>query len=375
MTLAEFRAQFPSVENGVHLNHAGMGPIPTGVATAVGQALVELAHGDGMMAFRAHLKRQQRVRGALARLMNVPAEGVALVRNTSHGLAIAAQAIPFLPGENVVVGACEYPSVVYPWQAQASRGVETRLVACPTNTDLLSEDALIAACDANTRALAVSWVQWGTGQRMELEKLGAFCKARGIWFVVDVIQGLGALECDLTACGADIAAGGCHKWLLAPAGIGPLYIKPERLSELLPTNVGWNWVNNPFHWDRLRFEDARPSADRFEEGSPGILATAALDVSLGLLEAVGMGEIERAVLASAARLRQLLRERGMEVCPTDGHSGIVAFRHPRYTNDDVLAHLDANGVWAAVRCGWVRFSPHAYHRADELERAVALIRV
>ncbi|WP_395088694.1 aminotransferase class V-fold PLP-dependent enzyme [Armatimonas sp.] len=375
MTLAEFRAQFPSVENGVHLNHAGMGPIPTGAATAVGQALTELAHGDGMMAFRAHLKRQQRVREALARLMNVATEGVALVRNTSHGLTIAAQAIPFRPGENVVVGACEYPSVVYPWQAQASRGVETRIVACATTNDLLSEDALIAACDENTRALAVSWVQWGTGQRMDLEKLGAFCKARGIWFVVDVIQGLGALECDLTACGADIAAGGCHKWLLAPAGIGPLYIKPERLGELLPTNVGWNWVNNPFNWDRLRFEDMRLRADRFEEGSPAILATAALDVSLALLESVGMGEIERAVLASATRLRQLLRGRGMEVCPTDGHSGIVAFRHPRYTNDDVLAHLDAHGVWGAVRCGWVRFSPHAYHQADELESAVALLRV
>ena len=374
MTLTEFRAQFPSVENGVHLNHAGMGPIPTGVAKAVGQALGELAHGDGMMAFRAHLKRQQRVREALARLMNVAAEGVALVRNTSHGLTIAAQAIPFRPGENVVVGACEYPSVVYPWQAQASRGVETRIVACSPN-DLLSEDALIAACDENTRALAVSWVQWGTGQRMELEKLGAFCEARGIWFVVDVIQGLGALECDLTACGADIAAGGCHKWLLAPAGIGPLYIKPERLGELLPTNVGWNWVNDPFNWDRLRFEDMRLRADRFEEGSPAILATAALDVSLGLLESVGMGAIERAVLASATRLRLLLRARGMEVCPTDGHSGIVAFRHPQYTNDDVLAHLDTHGVWGAVRCGWVRFSPHAYHQADELKRAVALIRV
>ncbi len=374
MTLAEFRAQFPSVVNGVHLNHAGMGPIPTGVATAVGQALSELGHGDGMMAFRAHLKRQQRVREALARLMNVAAEGVALVRNTSHGLTIAAQAIPFRPGENVVVGACEYPSVVYPWQAQASRGVETRIVACSPN-DLLSEDALIAACDENTRALAVSWVQWGTGQRMELEKLGAFCKARGIWFVVDVIQGLGALECDLTACGADIAAGGCHKWLLAPAGIGPLYIKPERLSELLPTNVGWNWVNDPFNWDRLRFEDVRRSADRFEEGSPAILATAALEASLALLESVGMDEIERAVRTSAARLRQLLRGRGMEVCPTDGHSGIVAFRHPTRANDEVLAHLDAHKIWAAVRCGWVRFSPHAYQQADELERAVTVIRV
>jgi cysteine desulfurase/selenocysteine lyase len=368
MTLAEFRAQFPSTQNGVHLNHAGMGPVPADVSVAVSQALTELSHGDGMMAFRAHLGRAQRLREQLARLMNVAPVGVGLVRNTSHGLAIAAQAIPFLPGENVVVGACEYPSVVYPWQSQAWRGVETRLVACPEG--FLSEDDLMAACDEKTRVLAVSWVQWGTGQRMDLEKLGAFCKARDIWFVVDVIQGLGALECDLTACGADIAAGGCHKWLLAPAGIGPLYVKPERLRELLPTNVGWNWVDRPFVWDRLRFEDTKPGTERFEEGSPAILAVAALEAALGLLESVGMGAIEAGVCANAEALRGKLRERGMTVCPTDGQSGIVPFRHPTRSNEDVLESLDRQSIWAAVRCDWVRFSPHAYTTRGDVERAI-----
>ena len=368
MTLAELRAQFSSTANGVHLNHAGMGPIPTVASAAVAQTLTELSHGDGMMAFRAHLGRAQSLRGQLARLMNVDPIGVGLVRNTSHGLAIAAQAIPFTPGENVVVGECEYPSVVYPWQAQAYRGVQTRLVACPEG--FLAEDDLIAACDTKTRALAVSWVQWGTGQRMDLEKLGAFCKARGIWFVVDVIQGLGALECDLSACGADIAAGGCHKWLLAPAGIGPLYVKPERLSELLPTNVGWNWVDRPFVWDRLRFEDTKPGTERFEEGSPAILATAALEASLGLLESVGMSTVEARVCATAEALREKLRERGMTVCPTEGHSGIVPFRHPGKSNDEVLESLDSQNIWAAVRCGWVRFSPHAYTTSDDVERAI-----
>lgn len=371
MTLSELQAQFPSTQNGVHLNHAGMGPIPLAVTEAVHRTLTELAHGDGMMAFRAHLERQGQLRAALARLMRVPVEGVALARNTSHGLTIAAQAIPFHPGENVVVGACEYPSVVYPWQAQAVRGVETRIVACPD--DLLSEDALEGACDEKTRVLAVSWVQWGTGQRLDLERLGAFCKARGIWFVVDVIQGLGALECDLSACGADIAAGGCHKWLLAPAGIGPLYIKPERLPELLPTNVGWNWVSRPFTWDRLRFEDARPSADRFEEGSPAILATAALAASMELLEAVGMAEIEAQVLHNARWLHRALDRLGMVLTPTEGQSGIVAFRHPTLANERVLELLEAAGVWAAVRCERVRFSPHAYTTEEQLERACAAV--
>ncbi len=371
MTLDELRSQFPSTANGVHVNHAGMGPVPRAATEAIGQALVELSHGDGMMAFKAHLARAQSLRARLARLMNVDALGVGLVRNTSHGLTIAAQAIPFAPGENVVVGECEYPSVVYPWQAQAYRGVETRIVACPDG--LLAEDALMAACDAKTRVLAVSWVQWGTGQCLDLNKLGAFCKAQDIWFVVDVIQGLGALECDLSACGADIAAGGCHKWLLAPAGIGPLYIKPERLGELVPTNVGWNWVDRPFVWDRLRFEDTKPGTERFEEGSPAILAIAGLEASLGLLEAVGMAEVDKTVRTNAAWLQTQLRAAGMEVCPTDGQSGIVPFRDLKRPNDEVLAQLDHQNIWSAVRCGWVRFSPHAYNTKSDLERALAAL--
>lgn len=370
MTLTEFRALVPSAAQCTHLNHAGMGPIPQPTADAVVQVTQELLGGDGLAAYKAHLKRQAQLREAIARMLKVTPEGIAFTRNTSHGLTIAAQAIPFSPGENVVVARDEYPSVVYPWQAQSYRGVETRLVES-RESGLISEDDLIAACDENTRVLAVSWVQWGTGQRMELERLGAFCNARGIWFVVDLIQGFGALELDLAATGADIAAGGSHKWLLSPAGIGPLYVKPERLGELLPTNVGWNWVSDPYNWDRLRFEDVKPTADRFEEGSPGILATAGLLASVALLEAVGGRAAEEAVLTSASALHQVLRELRMEVCPTEGQSGIVAFRHPQHSNERVLAALEEARVYAAVRCGWVRLSPHAYQSPESLSARLA----
>lgn len=329
----------------------------------------ELTQGDGLSAYKAHLKRQARLREAVGSLLHVAPQSIGLLRNTSHGLTVGAQAIPFVPGDQVVVARAEYPSVVYPWQAQAYRGVETRLVESRAD-GLLYEEDLEAACTHQTRVLAVSWVQWGTGQRMDLARLGAFCRERGIWFVVDLIQGFGALQIDLAALGVDIAAGGSHKWLLAPAGIGPFYVKPERLAELLPTNVGWNWVNDPYNWDRLRFEDAKPSPERFEEGSSDLLATAGLLASVELLRAVGPKAVEAAVLARATELHLGLRALGMQVCPTEGQSGIVPFRHPTRTNDEVLARLDAAQIWAAVRCGWVRLSPHAYTRAADVERVL-----
>jgi selenocysteine lyase/cysteine desulfurase len=240
------------------------------------------------------------------------------------------------------------------------------------------EDDLIAACEAEpkTRVLAVSWVQWGTGQRMDLPRLGDFCRARGIIFVVDVVQGLGALRLDVERDRIDMAAAGCHKWLMAPGGMGVLYVRPKVFSSLLPVNIGWNSVTNPIDWERQHFDELKPTTDRFEEGTPNILNTATLGASVALMEQVGFDHMEQRVLQLADYARACLSRRDCRVLSPDSveaRSGIVAFRHPSLTNDEVLTRLGENGVTVAVRCGNVRISPHAYNTEADIERAAALL--
>lgn len=374
MTYEEMRALFPSARTFAYLNHAGASPIAQPVADAVASVTADLLSGDIGAAFPHHLKRQEELRAAFGRMMNVPSSSLAFVRNTSHGIAIAAQAIPFRPGDVVVVAANEYPANIYPWMAQANRGVRVRLVP-PRENGYVAEEDLIAACEAegaNTRALAVSWVQWGTGQRMDVARLGAFCRARDIYFAVDVVQGLGALRFDAAAAHADFVAAGCHKWLMAPAGLGVLHIRPEVMPTLLPTNIGWNSVTDPIDWEREHFDELKPTADRFEEGSPAILATAGLHGSVTLLEAVGFDAVERRVLEIAEGLREMLAARGCQVISPNGpgqRSGIVSFRHPRLSNEAVLEALTARSVLAAVRCGNVRLSPHVYNTDADIAAA------
>ena len=374
LSFAELRALFPSAERCTHLNHAGTSPIAQPVADAVRSVTDDLMSDDPFRAYVTHQKRQESLRAALGRMMNAPPACLGFVRNTSHGLTIAAQAVAFRPGDNVVVGRTEYPANLYPWMGQAHRGVTVRLVDPQGEDGLYAEEDLMAACDASTRVLAVSWVQWGTGQRMDLARLGAFCRERGILLVADVVQGLGALRLDLSALPVDIAAAGCHKWLLSPAGIGVLYVREGLLPDLLPTNIGWNSVNDPIAWERIHFDEMKPTADRFEEGSPGLLATAALGASVDLLEQVGFDAVERRVLELAAHARRSLAARGMQVVtPEPVRSGIVAFRHPSLSNEAVLAALTEAKVVVAVRCGNVRFAPHAYSTEEEIDRAVAAI--
>lgn len=377
MTFEEMRAQFPSAAGSIHLNHAGVSPISLAVGTAVHAVLGDLTGSDVLSGYMAHLERQEDLRRALGRMAGAAPDTLGFVRNTSHGLAIAAEAIPFREGDSVVLPAIEYPANVYPWMAQARRGVTTRLVPADAN-GVMAEDDLIAACDATTRVLAVSWVQWGSGQRLDVTKLGAFCRSRGILFVVDLVQGLGALRINLSDLPVDIAAAGCHKWLLAPGGLGVLYVHPEVFPTLLPTNIGWNSVESSLEWERLHFDELKRNPSRFEEGTSSLLATAALNASVGVLEAVGFDAVHERVLALADHARHALKARGLTVISPDGasqRSGIVAFRHRTLPNDAVLQHLEEKKVRAAVRCGNVRFAPHAYNNEADIAAAVAAIPV
>ena len=245
MTPAELRALFPSVQKCIHLNHAGTSPIANPVADAVRGVLDELQSANPLAAYINTFTRASDLREIWGRMLRTESDNLAVVKNTSHGLAIIAQGIPFRAGENVVVAANEYPSNVYPWLAQESRGVSTRLVA-PQAEGYVSEDDLEAACDADTRVLAASWVQWGTGQRMDLARLGAFCASRDIHLVVDAVQGFGALRLDLsTLPGVSFATGGGHKWLLAPGGVGFLYVRPDLLGNASAQQCGLELGGKP----------------------------------------------------------------------------------------------------------------------------------
>ena len=138
MTIREMRGLFPSAETCIHLNHAGVSPIATLVANAVRGVIDGLMTGDILQEYFRHGPRQEALRAALGRMLQVAPTTLGFVRNTSHGLAIAAQSIPFQPGDVVVVPQTEYPANVYPWMAQCYRGVKVHLV--PPGADGLFRD-------------------------------------------------------------------------------------------------------------------------------------------------------------------------------------------------------------------------------------------
>jgi cysteine desulfurase/selenocysteine lyase len=355
----------------VYLNHAGISPAPARVAAAVTAAVQESAR-DPLGVFLSHiLPAQASARARLARLMGVPPEHLAFTKNTGQGLALVADALRLDPGDNVVSVRCEYPSVVYPWYAQADRGIETRLVAPRPDGTFTAED-LDARMDARTRVVTLSWVQFGTGFRCDLAAIATAVHARGALFVVDVIQGVGAMPLAVEALGIDIAVTGAHKWLMAPPGTGGLYLAPHVLDRLRLVNMGANSVVDVMKFDPLDFTP-KPTAQRYEEGSPNGLGLVGLDAALSLLEEVGIDALAAQILSLAGYAAEKLEEKNYRVVsprPDTQRAGLVMFQHRSLPNEAVLQTLTEAGVAAAVRGGSLRFSPHFYNTPEEIDRAV-----
>jgi len=358
-------------EQTIYLNHAGISPAPARVVSAVTEAARQSAINPMKFATEVIGPARTGARERMARLMGVPAEHLALTKNTGQGLALVADALKLDPGDNAVSVRCEYPSVVYPWYAQADRGIETRLAAPRPDGTFTAED-LDAVMDARTRVVTLSWIQFGTGFRCDLAAIAAAAHARGAIVVLDVIQGLGALPLEAEKLGIDVVATGAHKWLLAPGGTGGLYIAPHVLDRLRLVNMGAGSVVDVMKFDPLDFSP-KPSAQRYEEGVPNFLGLVGLESALSLLEEVGISAIGTEILALSDYTADKLEAKNYHVVSPRAdpqRAGLVMFKHPSLPNETVIQALINAKVAAADRGGNLRFSPHFYNTREEIDRAV-----
>jgi len=369
--LRRYRDEFPVTRRVVHFNHAGVAPASTRVARAVA-AFVDEALDLDHTTDAVWSERTEKVRAQFASLVGAQTDEIAFVKNTSEGLSLVAAGLDWKPGDNVIAPDGEYPSNIYPWLGLRRFGVETRLVRPARAT--WQVDDLRAAADARTRLVSLSFVDWQTGARTDPAPLGAWCRERGILFVVDGIQGVGALRLDVEAANIDCLAVGGHKWLLSLEGVGGLYLSRRVVGRLHSVLHGWKSVSDcetylPYHFD------PRPDAAKFEPGSSPYLGITALGAALEMLLEVGAERIEARILELTDRLATGLRARGAEIVSPwqrSQRSGIVNFRlgdDPEKLRDALLAH----GFFLRMRAGGIRVAPHFYNDEEEIDRLLAAL--
>ncbi len=371
MDWAQFRSAMPVTGRWAFLDHAAVAPL----TDRARQALLEWADdttANGVACWSAWQRQVEETRRRAAALLHADPQDIAFIKNTSEGVGIVAEGFPWQPGDNMVTAEDEYPANLYPWLNLAGRGVEVRRV--PSQDGRIRVDDIRAALDGRTRLVSLSFVEFATGFRNDLDAVGGLCRERGILFFVDAIQGLGVLPLDASRTPVDFLAADGHKWLLGPEGAGLLWVRREVVDRLHPVGIGWNSVIHAHDFDRieLRF---KPHAGRWESGSLNVGGIVALGASLGLLLEIGVERLAERVLELTEHLCEQARRAGVEVYSSrrpGEASGIVSLA----VEGDVrrlVRRLREAGIVVNQRAGRLRVSPHAYNTPQELDRLVELL--
>lgn len=365
------RALFPVTQRAIYLNHAAVAPPPLRTIEAIQSQLRDVSE-NGSVNFRNWIAVKERTRQLLAGLLGARPEQVAFMRNTSDGLSTVANGLDWRPGDNLVTFRNEFPSNIYPWlRVRDTLGVEVRM--CEERDGRMDLDALIGLIDGRTRLVAISHIQYASGFRADLERIGRAARAHDALLVVDVIQGLGVVPINVESEWIDVAAAACHKWLLTPEGVGLLYLSERARERIQPTLVGWISVPDPE--DYSNFEQGwNHGTLPWETGTGPTALIHGLEASLDLLIETGISSIHSYLEALTDDLCEQLRDTDYQVVssrrPAE-RSQIVCIRHTAgLTSMDLYAHLKKRNIITAPRGDRLRISPHFYNSHEEIEELV-----
>ncbi|HCP54246.1 MAG: aminotransferase [Pseudomonadaceae bacterium] len=357
-----------------YLNHAAVAPWPKRAVSAVARFAEENAQ-RGARDYPSWIQVEDKLRQRLSRLLNAPStDDIALVKNTSEALSFVAFGLDWKAGDQIIISDEEFPSNRIVWEALRPQGVEIIQVNLQQGDP---ETNLLEACGPRTRLMSVSAVQFASGLRLDLPRLGQGCKERGVLFCVDAIQQIGALPFDVQACQCAFAMADGHKWMLGPEGLGVFYCRSDLRDQLTLHEFGWHMLEHMGDYQRTEWQPAN-SARRFECGSPNMLGTMALEASLSLLEEVTMAEVGNAL---EQRVQWLIDGLG-EIPGVQLHSalaperraGIINFTVDGHDNHALHKQLMAEQVVCIPRGKGIRFSPHFYTEAKVIEDTLRILR-
>ena len=371
MNFENIRKQFPVTDEVIFFDHARVAPLPERLRKVV-TAFIDDATDFGTVHYETWMLELECTRKKFAQLINADMDEVAFIKNTSEGISIVANGFDWQSGDNVVIPDIEFPANVYPWWNLKQRGVETRMVKSIEGRVLF--DDLAKQVDDKTRILSISSVECNSGFRSDLNRIGAFCREKGVLFFVDAIQSLGVLPMDVKKNYIDFLSADGHKWMLSVEGLGGFYISKEMIDRIRPVTIGWgNVVNasNFMDYDLTLKKDAK----KFEEGTPNTMSIHAFGAALGLLLETGIDNIENRVMNLGDCIIAELNRRNIKIYSStisEERSGNVSFTLKK--NIDLLySFMMKNKVKLTVRDGLVRLSPHFYNNEDEILKVFDLL--
>lgn len=365
---AAWRHEFPVTETLTYLNHAAVAPLSRRCADAM-KSLADDVLLYGSLHYDRWMECYEGFRVSAARLINAHRDEIAVVKNTSEGIATIALGLDWKPGDKIVAFREEFPANYFPWLRLEAKGVRIEWLSVFDPLDRIDEAA------RGAKLLAISYVQYLSGYRADIESIGDVCHRHGCFYFVDAIQGLGVFPLDVRRCRIHALAADGHKWLLGPEGCGVLFVDRAWQNRIEPVEFGWTNIAG-YNDYSCREMALREDAGRYECGTLNTISIYGLRAAIELILEVGVERIGPVVQGLADRLADGAVAKGYETMIPRSHAtgaGIVSIRKPSLDSRMVVSELRRHGITAAPRQGWARLSPHFYVSAEAIDRVIAAL--
>ncbi|MFA6598852.1 MAG: aminotransferase class V-fold PLP-dependent enzyme [Ignavibacteriaceae bacterium] len=369
----EARKYFPFLDKGkIYFNHAALSPLSTVVTEKIQSYLLQRSEGS-IEDVQSLLRESSEAKNKLANMLNTTPGRIAFVDNTSNGLNLLAQGLPWKKGDRILLNDLEFPSNVYPFLNLQQLGVEVDFVK--SENGKVTVETILQAITPSTKLLSISFVQFLSGYKADLEEIGKICKANNIIFAVDAIQGLGALQLDVQKCNIDFLASGTQKWLMAMMGLAFVFLSEKIQKKITPKYVGWLSVEDA--WNILQYDlKLKTDASVFQTGTLNVIGIYGLNAALDLFASVGFDKIETAVLDNTEYFMHELAAAGfsslLSGIERKNLSGIVTLKDDRAAA--IFEKLTDERVHCSLREGMIRFSPHFYNTYEEIDSVVKILK-
>jgi kynureninase len=372
--LLRFRPEFPILERTTYMISNSLGAMPRGVYDSV-RSYCDLWATRGVRAWENEWWMMAREVGdAIGVLMNAAPGSVSLQLNVTGCQAVIASCFDFSGRRNkVVYSDMNFPSIMYFWEAQRSRGARVHMVRTDDGIHVPTE-RLLDAIDEETLLVPISHVVFRSSFIKDVKAITEKAHRVGAHVVMDCFQSLGNVPVDVQALNVDFAVGGVLKWLCGGPGTSYIYVRPDLAKKLEPRLTGWFAHENPFAFEIGENKYGEPPF-RFMQGTSNVPGFYTAMPGLKIIREAGVERIREKSKKMTARLIELADQRGWRVnAPRDPEQrgGTVAIDMPNAK--EVCQELLRRDVLVDYRPrAGVRFSPHFYNTMEEIERAIGTV--
>ena len=363
---------FPTANKFVYLNAANVALMYSGAERIITEWIADVAQ-NGSNNFDDHAEENVFIdlHRAAAHLINATTDDIAVGSSATELLCSLAWAVSPEKEQNVVSTEIVFPSTVYPWQRVAnSTGCEIRLAKEKNN--FMHTDDIIALIDQKTAVVCISHVEYGNGQTFDLQLLAEAAKDHGALLVVDATQSAGAIPIDVQICPVDALISGAYKWLCGPFGTAFMYLAPQLAETLEPGLVGFRSHKNMWELDASRINYPQ-TAKKFEFSTMAFGCAVGLTRAIDFLNGVGVENIFQYNRQLADILIAGLRSRDAVIISPlndENRSSIVTAYFENIDSKEIITDLKAAQVFVSSRAGAIRFSPHLYNTAEDIDSAL-----